>query len=509
MTYIPTANPWRVPNTFLPKGWDDGWRAAKVAALAGSPTPANIMFLGPSSIQGYGSSDPNSTSWRWLLRNRIIALLGQGADYFPLSQSRGETMANGTATGGSSTTLVTSGLTASALVNQTIYLESGPGAGQYRTISANTTTTITISTTWDATKGNAASGSVYHVGWFPDGFDYLAGDGRINLNAPWRIGSTTQRSEPAAMATGSPYAGGLFYNALPESPVQAIPGECSWVGSSVATGGAGVDQLLATYKNPAALGNCTDYDIWFQHRNTSANNPAFKWAVDAGAKTSVNHAASSDLLLEAVQIRSLSNAAHEIQLYMGNVLAQNWLCGVTAYKSLTAGARFAHLANAGQKFTTSTSDVFTSYLLARDTSNVIGGGVFPMKPDLCILELSIGDAGEQGFAGLAKLRQNVGLLIECARRVKPNCSIILTLYYYPNGIASDSAAAVATMPLIYEPFAQVIYYLAQRYDCAIFDLARRWNNLALTSGFHDAASAGVHANDTGQADVDAMIGPYL
>lgn len=64
------------------------------------------------------------------------------------------TQAGATAASGTSTTITRTGgtnWTASALRGLTVSITSGTGSGQYRTISLNTTTVITVDTAWDVT----------------------------------------------------------------------------------------------------------------------------------------------------------------------------------------------------------------------------------------------------------------------------------------------------------------------------------------------------------------------
>jgi hypothetical protein len=70
---------------------------------------------------------------------------------------------SGTASSGTSTTLVDSGIgwTANAYSNKIIKLTAGTGAGQYRSIMSNTTDTVTVDREWDTNPSGTTQYEIY------------------------------------------------------------------------------------------------------------------------------------------------------------------------------------------------------------------------------------------------------------------------------------------------------------------------------------------------------------
>lgn len=113
--------------------------------------------------------------------------------------------ATGTATGGTTTTLVQTGKTwtASQWINSQVRILSGTGAGQIRTISANTVDTLTVSAAWttnpDATSQYAIEGN--------DDFIYLLGNGAVTMYRYSIAANTWTTLSPVAARAAAPGAG--------------------------------------------------------------------------------------------------------------------------------------------------------------------------------------------------------------------------------------------------------------------------------------------------------------
>jgi len=112
--------------------------------------------------------------------------------------------ATGTATSASSTTLVQTGKTwaASQWINSQVRITAGTGAGQIRTISANTADTLTVSawtTTPDATSQYAIEGN--------DDFLYLLGNNAVTLYRYSISANTWSTLAPVAARAVAPGTG--------------------------------------------------------------------------------------------------------------------------------------------------------------------------------------------------------------------------------------------------------------------------------------------------------------
>jgi hypothetical protein len=111
----------------------------------------------------------------------------------------------GTATAGAASTLTdaTATWTASQWINSQIRIMSGTGAGQIRTVSANTATQITVSVAWttqpDATSVYSLEGN--------DDFIYLLGNGAVTLYRYSISANTFSTLSPGIARAGAPGAG--------------------------------------------------------------------------------------------------------------------------------------------------------------------------------------------------------------------------------------------------------------------------------------------------------------
>jgi hypothetical protein len=113
--------------------------------------------------------------------------------------------ASGTATGGTSTTLVNSAKnwTTNQWTNFQVKISAGTGAGQIRTIASNTGTTITVGSAW-TTAPDATS--VYEIEGNDD-FLYLMGNSAVTLYRYSISGNTWTTLTPSAARTVAPGAG--------------------------------------------------------------------------------------------------------------------------------------------------------------------------------------------------------------------------------------------------------------------------------------------------------------
>ena len=115
-----------------------------------------------------------------------------------------KSFATGTATSGTSTTIVQTGKTwaASQWINSQVRITAGTGAGQIRTITANTADTLTVATwttTPDATSQYAIEGN--------DNFLYLLGNNAVTMYR-YDIGANTWSTlSPVAARAAAPGAG--------------------------------------------------------------------------------------------------------------------------------------------------------------------------------------------------------------------------------------------------------------------------------------------------------------
>lgn len=112
--------------------------------------------------------------------------------------------ATGTATSATSTTLVNSGKawTTNQWSNYQVRITAGTGLGQFRTISSNTSTTLTVSAAWTTTPDAT---SVYAIEGNSD-FLYLMGNGAVILYRYSIAANTWTTLSPSATRSGAPGA---------------------------------------------------------------------------------------------------------------------------------------------------------------------------------------------------------------------------------------------------------------------------------------------------------------
>jgi hypothetical protein len=115
-----------------------------------------------------------------------------------------KTFATGTATSGTSTTIVQTGKTwtASSWINSQVRITGGTGAGQIRTITANTTDTLTVATwttTPDSTSTYAIEGN--------DNFIYYMGNNAVTMYRYDITANTWSTLSPGVARGGAPTTG--------------------------------------------------------------------------------------------------------------------------------------------------------------------------------------------------------------------------------------------------------------------------------------------------------------
>ena len=113
--------------------------------------------------------------------------------------------ATGTATSATSTTLVQTGKTwaASQWINSQVRITAGTGAGQIRTISANTGDTLTVSAAWTITPDETSQYAIEGN----DNFLYLMGNNAVTLYRYDIAANTWATITPGAARAAAPGAG--------------------------------------------------------------------------------------------------------------------------------------------------------------------------------------------------------------------------------------------------------------------------------------------------------------
>jgi hypothetical protein len=154
--------------------------------------------------------------------------------------------ATGTATSATSTTLAQTGKTwtASQWINFQLRITAGTGAGQIRTITANTADTLTVATwttTPDATSQYAIEGN--------DDFLYLLGNNAVTLYRYSIAANTWTTLTPGAARAAAPGAG------MSAHWVHSAP-EADWTNESAILNG----RYIYSFQG-AATGNLHRYDI--------------------------------------------------------------------------------------------------------------------------------------------------------------------------------------------------------------------------------------------------------
>lgn len=484
MTYIRQKD---LPFGTLPPNWDDGWRKAKDRMLR-SAGAGTIWFVGDSLFAGHKASTDANTCRR-TVRDSLVTTYGQGADYYPISLSVGQTMDSGTATSATSTTLSCSSKTwgTTQYVNAYVYLTGGTGAGQWRQIASHTNTQLTLASAWTTTPDTT---STFIIGFLTDGY---CSNGLLQPFNPWAIGSTTKRAQAISWAVGTDYIGSL--GAI-RTALLGMGGEGTWVSGS---GGIAAGDVIATFTAPSYLGSLGDFDFVYYNGTANSGNPAGQWNYDGGAYT--NWTATADTTLGIVQVvRGGSAGTGKVINLKAIGTAQMWPSGVTAWKNLTTGVRFAHLGHDGSILSNMALNYLTKTLQARDAGGTLGALGFPMKPDLVICNYIGSETGTYS-PDVSAVRMSH--FIESLRWVNPDVSFLFLAPYRPNGVTNDGQA-YDLFALNYAPAVELQIEVASRYDCAHLNANARWKGRGIANGFI-TGDPEIHWNDAGHADVASFI----
>lgn len=167
-----------------------------------------VLASGTLASGSFRVYDYATNTWQTLANTGLPATIGtDGKLVATPSFDNGAYLnfATGTATAGGASTLDNSAKnwTASQWVNSQIRITAGTGAGQIRTISANTATQVTVSSAWttapDATSQYAISGN--------DDFLYYLGNNAVTMYRYSISGNTWTTLSPVAARGGAPGAG--------------------------------------------------------------------------------------------------------------------------------------------------------------------------------------------------------------------------------------------------------------------------------------------------------------
>lgn len=191
-----------------------GTSTIQFAALSGGGSISNgdtfVIDTGRFVVFGAGTLaagslrtyDPLTSTWTSLATTGLPATVA--TDGKLVSTPDTEVYASGTATSATATTLVNAAKswTASQWVNYQVRITGGLGAGQVRTITANTATTLTVAT-WTTTPDGT---STYAIEANAD-YLYFLGNNAITMYRYSFSGNTWTTLAPGVARTGAPGAG--------------------------------------------------------------------------------------------------------------------------------------------------------------------------------------------------------------------------------------------------------------------------------------------------------------
>jgi len=167
-----------------------------------------VLGAGTLAVGSFKCYDFATNTWQSLSNTGLPATIGTDGKLVATpsyDNAAYQSFATGTATAGGASTLDNSAKvwTASQWINSQIRITAGTGAGQIRTISANTATQITVSSAWttapDATSQYAISGN--------DDFLYYIGNGAVAAYRYSISANTWSTLAPVAARGGAPGAG--------------------------------------------------------------------------------------------------------------------------------------------------------------------------------------------------------------------------------------------------------------------------------------------------------------
>ena len=178
-----------------------------------------ITASGTTTAAVFRVYDYATNTWTTLSANAPAAVIGTDSKLIAtpsIVDGAFKNFATGTATSGTTTTIVQTGKTwtASQWINFQVRITAGTGAGQIRTITANTADTLTVATwttTPDATSQYAIEGN--------DNFLYYMGSGAVTLYRYDIAANTWSTLTPVAARGAAPGAGmsGHWVHSVPES----------------------------------------------------------------------------------------------------------------------------------------------------------------------------------------------------------------------------------------------------------------------------------------------------
>lgn len=241
------------------------------------------FFNAGTTAVGFSYYDRALNTWTAKSVTGLPTAWGTDARLVATTSAYGVSFASGTATGGTATTLVNSAKlwTASQWVNYQVRITGGTGAGQVRTITANTNTTLTVAA-WtvapDATSTYVIEGNEDYL--------YLLGNNAITMYR-YSISANTWTTLSPSPARASAFAVGGSANWVSSSPDSTWSNEnailngrkiyCFRGGSSGALDvfdiptNAWTALAYTPFADFYGAGSCYDYDddfIYIQKENT-------------------------------------------------------------------------------------------------------------------------------------------------------------------------------------------------------------------------------------------------
>lgn len=175
--------------------------ASEFILLTGRVWVVNGGTVAAGSFKYY---DVATNTWNNATQTGLPATIGTDGKLVATSGVASGTFDSGTATSGSATTLVRSSATwfTNTWTNYQVRITAGTGAGQIRTISSNTATTLTVPT-WttnpDATSQFSIEGN--------DDFLYFLGNNAVTMYRYSISGNSWTTLSPVAARAGAPAAG--------------------------------------------------------------------------------------------------------------------------------------------------------------------------------------------------------------------------------------------------------------------------------------------------------------
>lgn len=205
-----------------------------------------VVGAGTLAAGSFKVYDYATNTWTSLSNTGLPASLGADGKLVAtpsIVDNAFKSFATGTATSATATTLVQTGKTwtASQWVNFQVRITGGTGAGQIRTITANTADTLTVATwttTPDATSTYAIGGN--------DNFLYYIGNNAVALYRYDIAANTWSTLTPAAARAGAPGAG------MSAHWIHSVP-EADWNNESAILNGRRI------YSFRGAAGGVLDY----------------------------------------------------------------------------------------------------------------------------------------------------------------------------------------------------------------------------------------------------------